>query len=234
MPMPPADSNKSKASLLQQWRNKKKQRPKSLALGPQPAGLPKQPSSGQQRLWLLQQLYPNNAFYQYAHFYEIKGDLNLELLEQSFQRLIDRQEILRTNFVERAGELGLEIAEEVVFKCQVVDLRGEGEAAQRERAAEVVKEESIRLFDLEREVLLRACVIRFSESHHQMVVSMPHIIGDRWSLQLLNQELFNTYKALLQGESPTLPPLPIQYSDYAYWQRQQKVKPSDESYPHLK
>ncbi|MEO1625724.1 MAG: amino acid adenylation domain-containing protein, partial [Bacteroidota bacterium] len=224
------DKLTKKASLLDKWRSKKKAAKAINTLSPRPAAEPARPSKGQQRLWLLQQLYPDNPFYQYAHFYEIKGLLDLVVWQRSFQLLVDRHEVLRTNFQETDQELLLNIHPQQDFQYRLEDLSVLSPEEQQAKASELIQAESRKVFDLETDPLYRVFVIRLSDHHHQLVLSMHHIIGDRWSLRLLNEELFANYKLLSQGKEVEKKALAIQYSDFAHWQAQQKIRPESTDY----
>ena len=217
--------DKDKKSLLSQWKSKKKSTSNGLALRPENvAGVP---SQGQERLWLLQQLFPNNVFYQYAHRYKIKGKLDLEILDRCFTLLINRQEIFRTNFVEEQEKLLLKFSSPSAFSCKYIDLRSSVVESQVVVLDQIIKVESCKVFDLATDRLIRAAVIHLGKEEYEMVLSIHHIIGDRWSLQLLNSEIFDYYSKLISGIEPEISQLPIQYADYAYWQRQTKIRKED-------
>lgn len=221
------NKNTGSKGLLDQWKKRKKRTSNSqlIARSPEDKTIP---SKGQHRLWLLQQLYPNSPFYQYAHRYKITGKLDIKILEKSFQSLINRHEILRSNFVENEGELSLEIHDQLSFKCPVYDLSHSAE--QDKEAAKITHLESHKLFDLEKGPLLRAIVLKFSESRFQIILSIHHIIGDRWSMQLINEELYEFYKRHQNSELQALAPLNIQYADFSLWQNAQKPSSKDLEY----
>ena len=216
-------------SLLDQWKKRKKS---SLitSLSPRPASEKAIPSKGQKRLWLLQELYPENSFYQYGHLYTINGLLDIDLLNRSFDLLFQRHEILRTNFVKEEAGLFLKINPFTPFISQAFDLSQLSSIEQEKETALFIEQESNKPFDLATDLLLRVSVLKLSESTFQVILSMHHIIGDRWSLRLLNEELFDYYKAL-KSQSPISPiPLKIQYADFAYWQKNQVTNTKDLTY----
>ena len=116
--------NKNKSSVLSQWLNHKKNLSTNFTIPLIPKEEIPRPSSGQHRLWLLQKLYPENPFYQYAHLYKIKGALDIPLLKDSFQFLIDKHAILRTNFLETEDGLSLKINPPEKFSLEFTDLSG--------------------------------------------------------------------------------------------------------------
>lgn len=218
------------ASLLDQWKKRKKDATSTNILSPKPIDAQANASKGQERLWLLQQLYPDNAFYQYGHLYTIHGALDLGILEQSFQHLIDRHEILRSNFVKNEEKLLLDIREGHHFKIKLIDLSKSSTEQKKAQSQSIIAEESTRIFDLANDLLIRVSAIKLEENEHQLVLSMHHIIGDRWSLNLINEELFQYYRNIKNEEKVEPGPLPIQYSDFAHWQHNNKTKSNDLNY----
>ncbi len=223
------EEKKKSASILNQWRSRKKNTLVSKIL-PRPIDSKTIPSNGQRRLWLLQQLYPQNPFYQYAHLYTIDGELDVSLLEQSIQQLSQRHEILRTNFIKNEHELEVIVKPQASYNIQCFDLRSLSEEDQEVQIKLLIDQESKKLFDLEESALLRFSLIQIADFKFQMVLSIHHIIGDRWSLRLLNEELFKYYKYLKSGEVYEPEPLHIQYTDFAHWQKTQETKTNDLEY----
>jgi len=217
--MPDPKKPTSQADLLAKW--KKRKSPVARAIPARPEGEVVRPTSGQKRLWLLQRLHPGNAFYQYGHLYELNGPLRADLLEESFRRLVERHEILRTNYVgteandvemitRPAGPFHLHRLEPAVET-------GHDPRAAAQRSADAFAR---RPFDLAEGRLMRAALISFGPDRHYLVVCLHHIIGDRGSLLVFNQELYRTYAALMAETEPALPTLPAQFSDYAHWANQ--------------
>ena len=223
------DKNKS-SSLLQQWRQRKNKTGAATSIAKRPAHQAAIASSGQQRLWLLQQLYPTNPFYQYGHLYKITGPLQPEALQQSFQQLVDRHEILRSNFIEEHGQLIIKTKSNLSFQLQTIDLEAVSTAEQEDKAREIAFDLANQLYDLSQDQLIRVAVIRFSEEKHWLVLGMHHIIGDRASLQVLNKEVFNHYQSIVKNQAFITEALKIQYSDYAYWQNSRTTKKEDLNY----
>ncbi|MCO6429101.1 condensation domain-containing protein, partial [Nitrosomonas communis] len=177
-------------------------------------------SYAQQRHWFLWQLDPQSTAYHLGGALWLRGRLNRAALEESFQILVARHEALRTVF--RANVQGL--PEQIIeaagrFKLTVIDLRTVP-AAQR---AARVREEAIRIhttpFDLTQGPLLRVVLLQVEPEEHHLVVVMHHIISDAWSNRIIIDEFAACYRALSEGQQIALPPLSIQYVDYAIWQR---------------
>jgi amino acid adenylation domain-containing protein len=175
-------------------------------------------SFAQQRLWFLDQLNPGDA-YNIPAAVRLVGALNIVALEQSFQEIIQRHEALRTIFATEAGQPVQVIIPSVTFKLPVIDLR----LPPSEREAEVLRlatEEAQRPFDLTQLPLLRVTLLQLDEAENVVLLTLHHIIADGWSMGVLIREVATLYEAFCAGKPSPLPELPIQYADYAVWQRQ--------------
>jgi len=169
-------------------------------------------SFGQQRLWLLDQIEPGSAAYNLASAVRLGGELPLDLLERIFAEIVRRHESLRTTFPSREGK-PVQVVAPFDPEIRVIDVSGEDEA--RERALEEVR----RPFDLQRGPLLRLALLRLGESDSLLVMTMHHIVSDGWSWGVLLREIGVLYEAFSQGRPSPLPELPVQYADFAVWQR---------------
>jgi hypothetical protein len=172
----------------------------------------------QQRLWFLDQLEPNNPFYNMPLAFRLTGQLSLESLELSLSEIIRRHESLRTTFTAIDGEPMQVIAPNLLLPVHVVDLRMLPEAEREAR--ELARKEAQRTFDLSRGPLLRTTLFRLADQDHMLLLTMHHIIVDEWSASLLFRELATVYKAYSTGAPSPLPELEIQYADYSVWQRE--------------
>mgnify|MGYP005837764035 CR=1 FL=1 len=175
-------------------------------------------SFAQQRLWFLDQLEPGNPFYNVPGAVRLKGSLNVAALEQSFNEIVRRHEALRTTFTLVEGQPVQVIAPDLTLTLPVVDLQELPEAE-----GEVLRlstEEAKRSFNLAEEPLLRCILLRLEETEHVLLYTMHHIISDAWSQGILVRELATLYGAFSRGNSSSLAELPIQYADFAVWQRQ--------------
>ncbi|MGZ3458804.1 MAG: amino acid adenylation domain-containing protein, partial [Archangium sp.] len=178
-------------------------------------------SFAQQRLWFLDQLERGSAFYNVPAVVRLTGALEVEALERSFGALVRRHEALRTTFRTEGGAPVQVIAEEPVLAFCVEDLSSLSSRAEREaEARRRVEEEARRPFDLERGPLLRTKLLRLGEREHVLVLVMHHIVSDGWSMGVLVRELAGLYEAFSRGKPPPLAELPVQYADYAAWQRE--------------
>jgi len=176
-------------------------------------------SFSQERLWFLCQLDPNDVSYYVPRALRFRGPLDAGLLEKTFTEVIRRHEILRTTFPSVGGVPVQRVHPPEPFRIPVTDLRGLPEA---EREAEVrrrIDEEGRRLFDLERGPLLRLSLMRLGEQEHVLILVEHHLIHDGWTQGVLVREFLEIYEAFGRGEASPLPELPVQYADFAWWQR---------------
>src|SRR5688572_27659711 len=177
-------------------------------------------SYAQQRLWFLDQLTPDNTAYNIPVGFRVSGPLNLIALEQSLNETIQRHESLRTNFVNVDGQPVQVVAPMRKQALPVINLENLTEAERQSLVQRLAVEEAQRPFDLAKDALLRTTVFRLGEQEYVLSVVMHHVISDGWSMNVLSRDVPLVYGALGQGVPSELPELPIQYADYAYWQRQ--------------
>ncbi|MEG3918362.1 amino acid adenylation domain-containing protein [Microcoleus sp. T3_A4] len=178
-------------------------------------------SFAQERLWFFDQLEPGNPFYNLCGAVRITGQLNAEALRQSIEKIIERHEILRTAFAAVEGQPIQVVAAAGDFQMPLIDL---SDRSPDDRQAEVQRlsaEEARAPFDLGQSSLLRAKLLRLGETEHVLLLTVYHIIFDGWSLGVFLRELAEFYQAFSSDRLPLLSPLPIQYADFATWQRQQ-------------
>ncbi|HEY0607350.1 MAG TPA: amino acid adenylation domain-containing protein, partial [Herpetosiphonaceae bacterium] len=176
-------------------------------------------SFAQQRLWLLQQLTPDDASYNIPLALQLAGHLDVAALHASLNLIVARHEVLRTTFGLRDGEPVQQIAPTLALALPLIDL-SDLPAAERERqVVELARAEAQQPFDLQRGPLLRAALLRLAPDEHRLLLTLHHIAADGWSTSILIRELSAAYTAYHSGAAPALPGLPIQYADYAVWQR---------------
>ncbi|HEX2187603.1 MAG TPA: amino acid adenylation domain-containing protein, partial [Longimicrobiaceae bacterium] len=178
-------------------------------------------SFAQERLWFLDRLRPGSASYNVPAALRLRGALDVPALERALGEIVRRHEALRTVFPERDGAPVQVIVPSGGFALPVEDLSSRGEA---EREAEVrrrASEDATQPFDLPAGPLFRLKLLRLGEEEHVLLVCMHHVVCDEWSLGVLFRELSALYSAYLEGGESPLPELPVQYADYAVWQREQ-------------
>ncbi|CAD5916872.1 Surfactin synthase subunit 1 [Planktothrix agardhii] len=176
-------------------------------------------SFAQQRLWFLDQLQPNSALYNIPMVLRLQGNLNQGALEQSLWSICDRHEVLRTNFVTINGQ-PTQIIQTTRETISVVDLQDLPIQEQAEKTQQLKQKQATQPFDLAKESLIRITLVVLSETEHLLLVCMHHIISDGWSIEVFIHELTTLYNAYAQNQPANLAPLPIQYADFAIWQRQ--------------
>lgn len=177
-------------------------------------------SFAQARLWLLEQLHPGSNAYNISAAVRLCGELNITALEQSLNEVISRHEVLRTQFSLVNGQAFQSIAPSLSVQFPIIDLCNLPAA---ERAAEVERlaiAQSRRTFDLTQLPLLRCTLLHLDEQEYVVLLTMHHIVSDGWSMGVFIQELATLYAAFCAGKASPLPELPIQYADFAVWQRQ--------------
>ncbi len=180
-------------------------------------------SFAQQRLWFLDRMEPGSPAYNLPNAVRIRGRLDVPALGRTLQELVRRHETLRTSFALRNRQPVQVIAPDVlagVFALPVVDLAALPEEAREAALPAEAAAEALRPFDLSRAPLLRATLLRLGDDDHALLLTMHHIVSDAWSMGVLVTEVTRLYGAFVRGEPSPLPALPVQYADFAVWQRQ--------------
>jgi amino acid adenylation domain-containing protein len=178
-------------------------------------------SFAQQRLWFIDQLEPGNTVYNCPEEVRLEGRLNLEALERVINEVVRRHEVLRTRMeVSAEGEPMQVIDEWEPRRLEVEDLASLSPEERQREALRRAREEAGTGFDLKRGPLLRVKVLRLEEEDHVLLCTMHHIVSDWWSMGILVREVGELYRAYDAGESSPLEELPIQYADFAVWQRE--------------
>nr|VFJ65121.1 MAG: HAD-superfamily phosphatase, subfamily IIIC/FkbH-like domain-containing protein [Candidatus Kentron sp. FW] len=176
-------------------------------------------SFAQQRLWFLDRLEGKSATYNAVAAVHLDGNLDREAMEESLQMLVARHESLRTVFPTVDGAPVARITDDP-WEMAVSDLRALPPAEQESAVERLLKTESLHTFDLATGPLFRVRLIRLNETAHILQFNLHHIITDAWSLGIFVREWRTAYEAALEGQSPPLPSLSVQYADFANWQRQ--------------
>ncbi len=176
-------------------------------------------SFAQQRLWFLDQLEPNSPFYNLPETYTISGPLQVEVLEQAINAIIERHETLRTTFHEQEGEPVQTIHDSLKIKIVVTDISDLPESDKEKQVRALVQKEVLTPISLDTLPLFSLSLIRTSPEEHVIVLILHHIISDNWSSQIMMAEMAALYQAFKNGEPVPLPPMKLQYADFAYWQR---------------
>ena len=178
-------------------------------LVPVPRGGAEVPLSfAQEPLWFLDQLVPDNPFYNMPAAYRLTGPLDVAALERALTGIVSRHEALRTTFPAPGGRPHQHVSPAAPVRLEVEEVGDEAEARR------MAGDEAVRPFDLAAGPLVRCRLLRLGPDAHVLLLTVHHIVSDGWSTNVLRRELSTLYR----GSSP-LPPLPVQYGDYAVWQR---------------
>jgi condensation domain-containing protein len=181
--------------------------------GPAPLSFP------QQRIWFLEQWEPGGFTHNGARAFRLRGSLDVPALERALTQFVSRHEILRTIYVLQGREPKQVPLSSWELRMPVVDLSALPEQERQEAVRRQMRELSREPFDLKSDLMLRATLFRFGPDDHILLVRLHHISFDAFSDRVLSRELGVIYRALVAGGDPELPELPIQYADYAVWQR---------------
>lgn len=221
-------------SLLSKWLNRVKKSDEPKGLQPRPKGIKVPLSLGQQRLFFLQQLYPENPFYHYAEAYTFKGKLDVESFIKSFEICAQRHDILRTKVLVENGQAFQQVNDKPLFEISQHDLSVLPETQRQKVAQELAVSEARKSLESPEGYLIRISILQLKEDEFMVVLTMHHIIMDKWSMQLLQNEVAGYYRKLNNGEEVDFSPLQIQYADYAHWQSLQKANDENLAYWKIK
>ncbi|MET0648995.1 MAG: condensation domain-containing protein [Pyrinomonadaceae bacterium] len=218
-PTPEADAA-DKAKLVELLLRKKGiTAPQAAPIPRGPRGVPRPLSFAQQRLWFLEQLEPGNSSYNLSADLRLKGRLDVRALARSLDEVVRRHEVLHTTFADVDGEPAQFAAAAAPITLDPTDISALEDTRREAELMRLAAEEARRPFDLARGPLLRASLVRLAEEEHALLVTMHHIVSDGWSMGVLVREVTEFYSAYRAGREPSLPALPIQYADFAAWQR---------------
>ena len=177
-------------------------------------------SFAQQRMWFLHQLTPNDPFYNMTAAFRIRGDVHHAALTAAFNRIVERHEVLRTTFHSAQGQPRQTIRAHRPFSLPVEDLSALPATQREDRVRQLAIAEGQRVFDLALDRFLAVRLLRLEHAHHVLLATLHHIVADGWSLGVLQREIAALYAFYCGHPSPPLPDLPIQYAEFAQWQRE--------------
>ncbi len=177
-------------------------------------------SFAQQRLWFLDQLEPGISLYNVQATLLLKGPLDIAAFERSIQEIVRRHDILRTTFIAVDNTPQQRIASDISVPLPVINLQDLSSDAQQVELRRLAVQEARQSFDLAYGKLLRVTLLRLTAQKHMFFLTLHHIVSDEWSLEIFWRELDIFYRAYAHGEPSLVPELPIQYADFAHWQRQ--------------
>ena len=176
-------------------------------------------SFAQERLWFLSQLEPGHSFYNLPFALRLSARLDAGKLEESLNEIVRRHEALRTRFIVVNDRPMQVVLPRVHVGLVIINLEDVAQAEREAESQRLAIKEAQKPFNLEQDILIRASLLRLSDVDHVLLLTMHHIVSDGWSFGILHRELSHLYVALQTGNPSPLPELPIQYADYAVWQR---------------
>jgi len=176
-------------------------------------------SFAQTRLWLLDRLEPDTAAYNIQSRFVLNGKLDLAAFDRGLTEILRRHEALRTYFAMAGGNPVQKIAPPEPLRATIIDVQSVPEPEREKEAARLALAEAKQPFDLSKAPLIRATLLKLAPEKHVLLLNIHHIASDEWSLGVFVKEFSALYKAFLQGQASPLPELPVQYADYAVWQR---------------
>ncbi len=189
------------------------------AITPRDVDQPLEVSYAQRRLWFIDKLEGGSAQYNMPSVFVIDGELDVPAFRKAIATIVERHEVLRTHFTDNDGEASLTVELNPAVNVNVHDLRLSDDDAQQRQILSMLTEELVKPFNLETDILLRAQLVRLAKAKYVVLFNMHHIASDGWSMGLLVKEFAALYAAFSQQQANPLQPLPVQYADYAAWQR---------------
>ena len=169
---------------------------------------------------MVEQYEPDTAAYNIPADVRLSGPLKVSALENSLNEIVRRHETLRTSFISQQGQPVQVISPALKVQLSLIDLQELPEAERETAVARLAKEEMRVPFNLAQAPLLRATLVRLRDDEHVFLLTMHHIVSDGWSIEILMREMSALYEAFVTGKDLSLSDLPIQYADFAHWQRE--------------
>jgi amino acid adenylation domain-containing protein len=176
-------------------------------------------SFSQQRLWFFDQFEPANFVYNLLTPVSMRGQLNVAALQEAFDELANRHEVLRTTFELVDGQPVQVIGRQRSIPLRHVELMHLTEPEREQQLQKLLHEQAQQPFDLKKGPVIRITLARLAPEEHVLIIAMHHIATDAWSMHVLVRETIALYEAYSRGRAPDLPPLPLQYADFTVWQR---------------
>ena len=209
----------TKTSLLCRWKNKQKNEGSSIGIKKAPEGVEIPLSHAQQRLWFLQQQYPSNPFYNYSEYCILRGSLHTDAIKKALTLIFKEQKLLNSYCPVENDKPVLKSDNEIELQIEEFDFTTLNESEAKVEADKIMSSCATTHFDLSRPPLYRICLLRLNHTDHILFMTLHHIITDIWSMGILKDQLASYYKDISQGfdVQPNVPE--IQFSDFAYWDR---------------
>ena len=190
-----------------------------LKITPVPRGVPLPLAYSQERMWFIHQLQPESSAYNLGLALRIHGPLDTAAMQRSIHRIVERHDSLRTRIVTVDGMPSQEVAPRLPVELSLAELRGVPAEGREAQMLQHIRSLLTAHFDLARLPLVRFALLRLDEAEHVLAIVMHHVVADAWSFSVLARELGKLYQAFAGGRPDPLPPLSLQYADFAAWQR---------------
>ncbi|MBW4677719.1 MAG: amino acid adenylation domain-containing protein [Desmonostoc geniculatum HA4340-LM1] len=211
-----SDLSSAKKALIEKWQ-KGKFKVSTISKRPILDSAPL--SFSQQRLWFIDQLHHGSSFYNIVGGLHLKGALNVTVFQQSLNEILKRHEAWRTIFLTRDEQPIQVILPELTWELPIINIEYFADKNWQAEVQRLAAEEAKKPFDLTNAPLVRATLLCLGKEEHIFLLNMHHIVSDGWSIGVFAQELATLYAAFSQGQSSPLPELPVQYADFAIWER---------------
>ncbi|MEO0572695.1 MAG: amino acid adenylation domain-containing protein [Bacteroidota bacterium] len=210
-------------SLLSKWKLKKKKGGvvKRITKAPENVAIPL--SKSQQRLWFLQQLHPKSSVYNYAEIYTFNGSLVVTALKKSLQSIYEENDVLRTYYVLEEGVPRQKVTNNAVLPIAEHDFSNLSINQLEIKKKEIFDADTKTYFDLDKNPLVRVSLIKTAEKEHILLITMHHIITDKWSMGIFREILSKKYKDATLGNGINFEQMDVQYADYAYHQKENGI-----------
>ena len=213
-----------KTSLLNRWKNRSKEKSLTNSIEKAPLGIKIPLSHGQKMLWFLQQIYPENPFYNYSEKYTFSGDLQEDILIKSLKMVYKDHDILRTTYHIDDNEVFQKIDNTANLDILIYKLSSLPEVEAKIEAEKIMETHATKHFDLSKSPLVRIALIKINTNKSILLITLHHIVTDKWSMRIFRDHLASYYKAFSSNENHTNKRTSLQYSDYAYWLDNKKKK----------
>lgn len=177
-------------------------------------------SFNQERLWLTSQIADGSSQYNISSALKLRGQLKMSAFKAAFSQLLQRHEVLRTQFIDYDGQCRLQLTDVSQMPIELVDLASQSIESQNRLIKQHAQAEAMKPFNLAKDLMLRLTLIKLAEEEHVLLFTLHHIAADGWSIGILVQEFCTLYSTYLSGSVTPLPALPARYVDFAHWQRQ--------------
>lgn len=212
------EKEKKAPSLLDRWKSRDTNKSITDTIEKVPEGIKIPLSSGQKRLWFLEQMYPENPFYNYSETYTFEGELQVDALIKGLKLIYKNHDILKTTYHIKNDEVFQKTDDNFKIDVSFIDISNLDGENLKLKYESLIDANAKVFFDLEKGPLVRYLLLKTGSKKHILQVTMHHIITDKWSMRLFRDELAGYYKSIISGETVLEKKTKIQYTDYAYWQ----------------